>query len=277
MFTSADRLFAWSVTAGLLCGVAANAQESPLPRPPLQPKPKEFKVPRPKLGVPDGIPVAQESAPHRSFQTDPLPPEKRFDTTPDPKRETPRTLPERGAAIGAQASKEAEGTRAETRVVGKIFRVDKDRVVVRTHNGGELVLYLDPQTNYLRRDAAAAHALMVPGASITAVYARRGDRFWITALDLRTDETPPLRPTALAPAAAGAYESEIVRVMGPDQIVVRNPAGIEFPVYVTGDTRYLVGDTSAAFGDLRPGMRIRVEDELRAERHFARRIVGMRR
>jgi len=277
MFTSIDERFAWSVTAGLLCGAVGIAQETPLPRPPLQPMPKEFKVPRPNLGVPEGIPVAQESAPRRSFQTDPLPPQKRFDTTPDPKRETPRTLPERGEAVGAQASKLAEGTTAEMRVVGKIFRVDKDRVVVHTNGGGELVLNVDPETKFLQRDAAAARALMVHGASITAVYARRGDRFVITSLDVGGDEAPPVRPLVVAPATAGPYESEIVRVVGPDQIVVRSPAGVEFPLYVTSETRYLVGDTTAAFGDFGPGMRIRVEDELRADRHFAQRIVGIRR
>ena len=232
MFTIPKKLFAFAATAGLLGGPGLSAQETPLPRPPLESQPKEVKVPRPNLGVPDAIPVAQESAPRRSFQTDPLPPERRFDTTPDPRRDTPRTIPQPGVAIGAQATKETEATTAETRVAGTILRVDKDRVVVRTNVGGELVLHLDPQTKYLQRDAAAARALMVPGASITAVYARRGDRLWITALDIRTEEAAPvpIRPTAVAPPPSGPFDTEIVRVVGPDQIVVRDPAGIEIPI-----------------------------------------------
>ena len=95
----------------------------------------------------------------------------------------------------------------------------------------------------------------------------------MTAIDfLDADVTPAAPPAVAAPLP---YDTEILRVVGPDQIVVRNAAGAEFPVYVTGDTRYLLGDTTGAFADLRAGMRIRLVDELRAERHFARQILGV--
>ena len=176
----------------------------------------------------------------------------------------------------------------KTHVSGTIFRVDKDRVVVQTTEGGQLVLYVDPDTHFLRHEAAGL-ADLVPGTPFDAIFARRGDRLWITAIDVGpTDKGPatPLIPTGpppvvapaapVVPAAPTAYESEIIRIVGPQEIVVRNAAGLEFPVFTTDQTLYDLGG-AATFRDLRTGMRIRIDDELRAERHFARRILGIER
>ena len=162
MFTKLHRRFAATAAAGLLCTSLASAQDVPLPRPPLQPLPKEFQVPRPKLGVPDAIPVAQESEPRRSFRENPLPPERRYTTPPDIKHDTPLTLPQPPSVIGGQT---ANGeTAGETRVTGKVVRVDKDRVAIETNGGAAMALYVDPQTRYLRRSYDA----LIPGASFAA-------------------------------------------------------------------------------------------------------------
>jgi hypothetical protein len=289
MFTTAAMRRA--LFAAALSGTAAFGQDpAPLPRPPLQPMPKEFKVPQPKLGVPEGTPVAQESPPKRSYQTDPLPPERRYGTPPE-LRETPRTLPQPPSVVGAQAATELT---EKTHVSGKVFRVDKDRVVVQTAEGGQLVLYVDPDTRFLRHEAAGL-ADLVPGTPFDAVFARRGDRLWITVIDMgpsapaRTVAVPPVPPVSPAPVAPvvvpaapvvplapTAYASEIVRIVGPQEIIVRNAAGQEFPVLLTDQTLYELGGTGT-FRDLRPGLRIRIDDELRAERHFARRILGIER
>jgi hypothetical protein len=272
MFTNLKSVLA-TLGAALALEATAFAQESPLPRPPLQPMPKEFKVPRPNLGVPDGIPVAQESAPARP---NPLP-EKPFVAPPDPNRGLPRTLPQPPSIPGPQPALDDVAVTQNVRVNGKVHRVDQDRVIVESNTGKELVLHVDPKTEYLRREPAAGYAALVPGAQFAAVYEQRGEKLWITAIDIaRADEVRPVKPVAVVPAAVSPYESEIVRVVGPDQIVVRNLAGVEFPVYTTDDTRFLFGDTIARFSDLRPGMRIRIDDELRAEQRFARRILGIR-
>jgi hypothetical protein len=272
MFTTFKSLLAILGMTLVVESMAFAEEPGPLPKPPLQPMPKEFKVPRPNLGVPEGIPVAQESAPRRSVPTDPKP---------DPNRDAPRTVPQPpsvppAVVIGAQAAQEGLAVLKNVRAVGKIFRVDGDRVVVETIGGGELVLHVDPKTEYLRRNAETGYAALIPGAQFSAVYEQRGERLWITAIDvLSPDEVRPVRPAVVVPAAASPYETEIVRIVGPDQIVVRNGAGVEFPIYMTDQTRFLVGDAAAAFGDLRTGMRIRIEDEIRAERRLARRIVGL--
>jgi hypothetical protein len=248
--------------AALALETTAFAEEPPLPRPPLQSLPKEFKIPRPNLGVPDVIPVAQQTAPPRP--SSPIP------TTPLPeKKEAPPAV-----TIGAQAAQDGVAVTKNARVVGKIFRVDQDRVVVETSVGGQLVLHVDPKTEFLRRQRAA----MVPGAQFSAVYEQRGDKLWITAIDIASaDEAQPARPTAVVPVAVNPYETEIVRIVGPDEVLVRDAAGTEFPIFFTNQTRFPAGDSVAAFSDLRPGMRIRVEDEVQAERRLARRILGIRR
>ena len=241
MFTTCKSRLA-ILGAALVLETAAIAEEPALPRPPLQPLPKEFKIPRPNLGVPDVIPVAQQSAPPRPSNPIPTKP------LPEPKEAPP------AAVIGAQAAQDGVAVTKSARVAGKIFRVDNDRVVVETNAGGQLTLHVDAKTEYLRRVPATGYAAMVPGAEFTAAYEQRGERLWITAIDIATNAesrasqpvpVPPTIPVAVAP-----YEGEIVRVVGPDQIIVRNLAGIELPIYMTPQTRYELGETAGAFGDL---------------------------
>ena len=259
--------------AALAVETTLFAQDAaPLPRPPLQPLPKEFQVPRPDLGVPDGIPVAAggcASAVARRTRS-------RRSRCRVPKEAPPSIV------IGAQSAQDGVAVTKNARVVGKIFRVDDDRVVVETNVGGQLTLHVDKKTEYLRRAPGTGYVAMVPGAEFTATYEQRGERLWITAIDIATNAesraaqpvpVPPTIPVAIAP-----YEGEIVRVVGPgDQIVVRNLAGVELPITMTPQTRYELGETAGVFGDLRPGMRIRLEDEMRAERRYARRVLGVRR
>jgi hypothetical protein len=142
------------------------------------------------------------------------------------------------------------------------------------------------------RHEAAGLTNLVPGMPFDAVFARRGDRLWITAIDMGpTPQAPPapvvpvvpivpapvppvVVPPPVVPVAPIPYESEIVRIVGPQEVIVRNAAGLEFPVFITDQTLYELGP-GMAFRDLRPGLRIRIDDELRGERRFARRILGI--
>jgi hypothetical protein len=295
MFTT-DRFRVWLFAGALAGGLTAAslcAQEPPLPQPPLQPTPpKEFKAPKPKLALPDLIPVSQQPD-SPGTPTKPLPP-RPIVAKPEAGQIAPKppAAPTPGVTLAPSAT-------TDTRLTGKILRVEKDHIVVETTDHKAIVLHVDPQTRFLRRDVAAKVTDLAPGTAITAIYTPRGERYWVTMVDIVPPELPtpanppgpvvvpvPVKPpVVVVPAApqvtivlpATAYETEIVRVEAPDQIVVRNAAGVEFPVYVTTATRYQVRDARATYADLRPGMRIRIDDEVRADRHFARQIVGVRR
>jgi len=380
MFTNVRLITAITAVASLLPGAMASAQESrdAWPHPRQQPTPKEFQVPKPRLGLPDLIPVAQNSN-----STVPSPrnllPEKRFDVSPI----ALQTSSDTPVVVGAQAAKETVVPQgANATVTGKILRVEKDKIVVETAGGGAMFLYVDPAAKIVNAGTNVAYHDLAPGTTFTAIYTPRGERLWVTTLNVAPTTPPPavevrpapgvevrpvvpapavevrptvpavevrptvptprveVRPTVPAPVVevrptvpavevrptvpavevrpvppqaapvevrpitpavevsptgplvpiekpktvvvvpavpATAYETEIVRVAAPDQIVVRNASGNEFTVYVTPQTRYMVGDTAAAFADFRPGMRIRIDDEVRADRHVARHILGVRR
>jgi hypothetical protein len=297
MFTNVWRLAAIATVAVFLRGAIVCSQEQqPLPQPPLQPPPKRFELPKPKLGIPELIPVAaQVPVPRPATQERPAPPVG----VPAPKPND-----REGVTIGAQAARETRGTADNTKVTGKIVRVEKDHMIVETTGGGVMTLYFDPNVKLMRESAKIAYSDLPPGATFTALYTPRGERFWVTTLNLVPAAPSPIVeipapappvvvvkpapppvvkvvpvevPKAVIVVSPTAYETEIVRVIAPDQLVVRNESGSEFTVYMTPRTRYMMGDAAAAFVDLRPGMRIRVDDEVQADRHFARQVIGVRR
>src|SRR5947208_6575201 len=110
MFTPSRQLAALAAVALFVPSATTCAQDSESwPRPPLQqPIPKQFQVPKPRLGIPELVPVAQVQV-----QTDPL------------RKET-------GVTIGAQAARQTTGSAGNTQVNGKIVRVERDHVIVET-------------------------------------------------------------------------------------------------------------------------------------------------
>jgi hypothetical protein len=154
-------------------------------------------------------------------------------------------------------------------VQGKILRLDApDRFVVQTSAGKEVILYTRKDTRYLINDKAARYSDLRVGADIRTAYIVDGDRYFV---DTVTVGAP------VAPADGTVLEGTVVKVVGEDQIIVRNTAGKEIVVYVNPKTTYNFDDRPAKFVDVRPGVELRINYDERDRRFWARSVLGVRR
>lgn len=141
------------------------------------------------------------------------------------------------------------------RVRGKVVGMHQDPayLILRTDDGREMHLYLDP-----RQD-------------VTATFATRDGKALLSSLSAPVVEERP------APAPA-SVEGTVVRVVGPqNQVVVRTADGREMAFYADPQTVYRLDGGVTRVTDLQQGTPVTVQYVERDRRPIARAILGRRR
>jgi hypothetical protein len=159
-------------------------------------------------------------------------------------------------------------------IQGQIIRTSPDRFVVKTRDNREVTFFHNPDTRYLLNSKVVPYSDLRVGSNITAAYTMEGDRYIannVTLVPVTTQGTV-LAPVPAPPAEGTLVEGQVIRVAGQDQVILRTPAGKEVIVYVSPQTVYQINGEAGAFTDLRPGVDIGVNYDVRDRRFMARRI-----
>jgi len=146
-------------------------------------------------------------------------------------------------------------------VEGEVVRVEgKDRIVIRTADGKETIVYVSPETRYQLNAQGGQFSDLKTGATIGVDYDVRDQRY-----------------TARQVTGVTRLEGQVVRVIGQNQVVIRTSDGKEVTVYVSPETRYQLTTQGGQFTDVRPGTDIGVYYDVRDQRPMARRLFPLRR
>jgi ribosome maturation factor RimP len=149
-------------------------------------------------------------------------------------------------------------------IQGQIVSTDKEQVVVKTRDNEQLTVRVRPQTKFLLKDKAVQFTDLRVGANVTIDAVVEEDRPFAESIVI-VDEAAPA-------AEATLVEGEIVRVVGTDQVIVRTPERKEVTVFVDPQTTFQLEEKTATFTDLRTGMPVRVDVNVKDGRHMARQI-----
>ena len=176
------------------------------------------------------------------------------------------------AALAQQKKGQAKGqTKAETkvdiRVRGKITKVEgTDRIVVRTQENKDVILVANPQTRFTINGKAGRFADLRVGNEIDVVYLVQ-DNVNVVNTVLVGD---------LEPADATFVEGTVLRVVGEDQIVIRDRADKEVIVFVNPQTKFLIDERPVRLVDFRQGANVRINVDTRDNRTWARTVTSVK-
>lgn len=175
-----------------------------------------------------------------------------------------------------QVQVQVQGT--GTQIRGRVLRAGDGQFVVQGPNNKEVTFYTNQQTKYYSGSQAAQYNAIRVGSTVNAWYGPpQENRTYVNTVAVLPAEGAAEPAAEPAPAQANVYEGQIVRVVGQDQVVIRTADGKEIVVYVNPQTTYRLEDRQAAYTDLRPGVPIRVDYQLRDNRPYARGIISIRR
>lgn len=157
---------------------------------------------------------------------------------------------------------------------GKVIRtVGTDQVVVQGDNGKEMVLWVNPQSQIMYRNRAARIVDLTPGVFVNAQYVQQGDRYIVTNLN-DVEGTTTVVPGGAAAAVGTEFSGTVVRVVGTDQVIVRDGSGKEVTVYVNPQTTYQIGEQPGQFTQIQPGQPVQLRYEVEnGNRWRARSII----
>jgi hypothetical protein len=144
-----------------------------------------------------------------------------------------------------------------------------DRFVVRTQDNKDVILATNPRTRFVIDGKAARFADLRVGAEVNVVF--------LVQEDLNVVETVTVGAIGAIdtdPADVTFVEGTVVRVVGQDQIVVRDRANKEVIVFVNPQTRFLLDERPARFTDFRQGASVRIDFDVRDRRNWARSVTS---
>ena len=102
------------------------------------------------------------------------------------------------------------------------------------------------------------------------------DVAYVIREDLNVVNTVIIGEPDVALADATLVEGAIVRVVGEDQIVVRDRAEKEVIVFVNPQTRFLIDERPARIVDFRQGADVRINVDVRESRNWARTVTSVK-
>lgn len=174
-------------------------------------------------------------------------------------------------SLAQEAKVEEKKATADVSVRGKIVKVQApDQFVVRTQDNKEVILYASPRTRYTIDGKAGKYADLRVGTELNASYVVRDNKYYVNTVTVGDlDATPSVKTTKI--------EGTVVRVVGDDQVIVKTKGDKEVTVYVSPKTKYIFEDRPARFTDVRQGVDVRIEYDVRDRRNLARSILGIRR
>ena len=167
--------------------------------------------------------------------------------------------------------KAVQGTGTQLR--GQVIRSGNGEFVVRGSDNKEMTFRTNPQSRYYSNGKDGRFEDIRVGSNINAWYGpAENNQYYANTVDVIP------RDAATTPAANNtAYEGQVVRVVGTDQVVLRTADGKEVIVYVNPQTTYQLNNQAATFNQFQAGVPIRVEYSLQNDRPIAHRIFGRRR
>jgi len=192
--------------------------------------------------------------------------------TPAFAQQAPRQQAPRQEAPRQEANPTATKQQARE-VKGKVIRTDKDQFVVRTSDNKEVTIYTHPKTTYRSNNRDVRFSDVRVGTNITTGYDLDGERYLANnVVVLPAEQVDGVAVQPAAPVAETVVQGKIVRVIGTDQVLIQTPDGKEVTVYINPQTAYQLTDQGGAFADLRPGVEIGINYDVRDRRFEARRI-----
>jgi hypothetical protein len=139
-------------------------------------------------------------------------------------------------------------------VEGKIERIDKDTVILRSSEDKEVTVYVNPRTTYLIGGKTVEFTTLKPGTVVAVEYDLRDNRY-----------------EAVRVADVTLLEAEVIRVE-KDQVILRGPEKNEVIIYVNPQTRYQLTPSGGTIVDVQPGSRVNVYYNVYERRNLAQRI-----
>ncbi|HLW68077.1 MAG TPA: hypothetical protein VKS79_22355 [Gemmataceae bacterium] len=164
----------------------------------------------------------------------------------------------------AQPNVQAQGAMIEGQVV-KV--VGQDQVMVRTSDGKEVLVHVNPQTKYMLTAQGGAFTDLKPNAFIGVQYTPQNQLNMATQI-----------------VGLQQVQGQVVRVVGKDQLVIKTADGKEVTVYVSPETIYQLAATIPpaavappvpTLATLQPGWPVTVytQDNVVRTGPFGRRVV----
>jgi len=153
-------------------------------------------------------------------------------------------------------------------VQGRVAKTGQGQFVVETRDNKQVTILTNPQTRFMMNKKAVRFADLRVGSTITVAVMVEGDRQIAETVTFVVDEEP---------AEGTLIEGQIVRVIGEDQVVVLTPERKEVIVFVDPRTTFQLENRTGKFTDLRTGVSVRAQVNVREGRHTARQIVVPRR
>jgi len=162
--------------------------------------------------------------------------------------------------VSAQVAKEVE----VVKVKGKWVKTSgTDQFVVLTGKDKQVTYYTTPTTRYIIDTKPVKVTDFKEGSDVTVVYVADGDRYVVKHVYVG-DEVKEEEATF--------YEGKVVKVVGENQVVIQTADNKEVIVFVDPKTTYTFNEKQAVYTDIKPGMDIRVDYQLREKRPYARSI-----
>jgi hypothetical protein len=137
---------------------------------------------------------------------------------------------------------------------GKIVKMETpDRFVVKTSENKEIILQANPQTRFVINGKAGKYTDLRVGTEINAGYVLRDDRYLVNTVTIGA-EPGGVIPASGAVQTGTTLRGKIVRLKGPDQVIVATTGGKEVMLVASPTTRYVINGKAARFADLRVGI-----------------------
>jgi hypothetical protein len=183
-----------------------------------------------------------------------------------PRPNTPQTAPQTNPQkSGTQASKDLS-------VRGKIVKMDgPDQFTVQTSDNRRMTFFTNPQTRFTIDGRAGRFNDLRVGTEISGAYITRDDRMFLNSVTVGvvTDAPPPPVGAVLD---TNTLRGRIIKLQGPDQVVIRTSAGKELTLFTSAQTRFMVNGKAVQFTDLRVGAEINADFTVRDGRYIVTQI-----
>jgi hypothetical protein len=187
--------------------------------------------------------------------------------------QNPAATPQQAPVPAEQQARPVPGQQQTRQIQGRVIRTGENQVIVQTPDKKEVTINTHPRTTYRLKNRDVRFSDVRVGTNITAGYDLDGTRYLANNVVVVPAE-PAVGVTAepVVPAEGTFVQGRVMRVVGTDQVIIQTPDGKEVIVYVSPQTAYQLSPQGGVFTDLRPGVDIGVNYDVRANRFLARRI-----
>jgi hypothetical protein len=173
--------------------------------------------------------------------------------------------------IGDNPAPGGDNANVNTRVFrGRVTRTfANNQFSVKSPEGKEVIFMTRPNQQLALTGKFTRLQEVPNGTEVQVTYVERDNHWYIESL--------VVDPQNAGAADANTVQGTVVRIVGPDQVIVKTADGKEVTVYVAQQTTYRIDDQPAQITDFQAGQNVRIVTETRDRRLFGRSILGFRR